>query len=161
MRGKWWSAVGLVAMVACGGSGGTGPDAPSVVVPGVSPDLLFCVDEANRYRAIAGAAPLVRSEALELYAAQAARVDGTAREGHRHFRLTGGGGGLVFAENEIPWWPLSTYRTVREVIRVGFAFFWEERPSGGHYRNLVGPYREIGCGVFQQDGLVTVVVAFR
>ncbi len=155
------SVVVLLVLAACGGGeSGTAPGVPSVVVPGVSPDLLFCVEEANRYRALAGVALLVRSEALASYAAQAAQVDGTAREGHRHFRLTAGGGGLVLAENEIPWWPLSTYRTVREVIRTGFAFFWGEGPSGGHYRNLLGPYREIGCGVYQGDGLVTVVVAF-
>jgi len=65
------------------------------------------------------------------------------------------------AENELPWWPLNWFGTVRELIRAGFAAFWDEGPSGGHYRNLMGPYREIGCGIHEESGLVTVVVAFR
>lgn len=164
MRGRrWWCVTGVLVLLACDGDGaGTSPEAPSTIAaPSVSADLVFCVDEANRYRARVGAAPLARSAALESYAAQAARVDGTAREGHRHFRLTGGGGGLVLAENELPWWPLNWFGTVRELIRAGFAAFWDEGPSGGHYRNLMGPYREIGCGIHEESGLVTVVVAFR
>ena len=38
---------------------------------------------------------------------------------------------------------------------------WAEGRGGGHYDNLAGRYTQVGCGVFVQTDLVTVVQAFR
>ena len=123
-------------------------------------DLVYCVSETNRYRATVGAPALVRSAALEAYAAEGARIDGTAHDAHSHFKSTNGGG-VAFAENELPWWPLGQFRAVQEVMRQGIAQMWAEGPGGAHYENIRGPYAQIGCGVFIQNGEITVVQDFR
>ena len=38
---------------------------------------------------------------------------------------------------------------------------WAEGRGGGHYDNLAGRYTQVGCGVFVDGDLVTVVQAFR
>jgi hypothetical protein len=68
---------------------------------------------------------------------------------------------MAVAENELPWWPLGRFRTVQDVMRQGIAEMWAEGPGGGHYENLKGPYTEMGCGVFIQNGEITVVQDFR
>ena len=69
-----------------------GGASPADAVDEDSADLVFCVDETNRYRATRSRPPLARSAALEAYAAEGAQVDGTAHSAHRHFSQTGGGG---------------------------------------------------------------------
>ena len=123
-------------------------------------DLTFCVQETNRHRATVGLSALSQSAALEAYAATGARVDGSAHAGHSHFNSTEGGG-VAMAENAIPWWPLTDYQTVQEVMRQGFAEMWAEGPSGIHYKIITGPYTQLGCGVFINNGEVTVVQDFR
>jgi len=123
-------------------------------------DLDFCVAETNAYRASVGRPALLRSPALESYAAAAAPHDGSSRTVHQYFHRTRGGG-VAFAENQIPWWPLTQYGSVREVIRQGMAMMWAEGRGGGHYENIVGRYSEVGCGVFLDGPHVTVVQAFR
>src|SRR5262245_55615185 len=54
--------------------------------------LAFCADQTNRYRASIGRPPLVRSEALENFAAQAAEHDAGVRTAHQHFTNTNGAG---------------------------------------------------------------------
>jgi hypothetical protein len=123
-------------------------------------DLDFCVARTNEYRSSIGRPALMRSAVLESYAAAAAPHDGSARAVHLYFHKTRGGG-VAFAENQIPWWPLPQYGSVREVIRQGLEMMWAEGRGGGHYENIVGGYREVGCGVFVDGPRVTVVQAFR
>jgi hypothetical protein len=123
-------------------------------------ELQYCVDQTNAYRGTVGRAPLARSVALETYAAKSARVDAASRVPHQHFAKTNGGG-ISFAENLIPWWPLERYRTIHEIIKRGLAGMWAEGPKGGHYRNIAGRYAEIGCGIYSDGERVTVVQEFR
>jgi hypothetical protein len=125
-----------------------------------APELEFCAAQTNEYRASIGRPALVRSAVLEAYAAAAAPHDGSARRVHRYFRKTRGGG-VAFAENQIPWWPLPRFGSVREIIRNGLAMMWAEGRGGGHYDNLAGQFTQVGCGVFVDRGKVTVVQAFR
>ncbi len=123
-------------------------------------DVRFCVDQTNQYRATLGLSALKRSAALEAYALTSARVDAKSRVPHQYFEKTDGGG-IAMAENLIPWWPLERYGTVHEIIRRGLAGMWAEGPRGGHYRNIVGRYTEIGCGIYSDGTRVTVVQEFR
>jgi hypothetical protein len=156
------------ALSDCGGSSstpsnsGTNPSSPTPTLPtGVTAaDLAFCVQETNRYRAMVGDRSVTESAALEAYAADGARIDATAQTSHLHFTSTNGGG-VAIAENEIPWWPLASFGTVQAVMQQGLAAMWAEGPSGIHYRNLVGPYTETGCGVYLANGEVTVAQDFR
>ena len=149
-----------VRAVAAGPSPAVKPrtPAPSAVV--FAGDLDFCVAETNGYRASIRRPALARSAVLEAYAAAAAPHDGSARAVHQYFHKTSGGG-VAFAENQIPWWPLPQYGSVREVMRQGIAMMWAEGRGGGHYENIVGRYTEVGCGVFIDGPHVTVVQAFR
>ena len=124
-------------------------------------EVAFCVEETNRYRASVGLPAVTRSATLETYAIEAARADARARTPHHHARTTNHGNGTARAENEILWWPLSTYKSVRNVIAGGLEDMWKQGADGAHYRNLVGPYTEVGCGIFVQGDEVTVVQAFR
>jgi hypothetical protein len=123
-------------------------------------ELDYCVAQTNDYRASVGRPALLRSRSLEAYAAAAAPHDGSARAVHRYFRRTRGGG-VAFAENLIPWWPLPRFGSVREIIRTGLAMMWAEGRGGGHYDNMVGQFSQVGCGVFVDADHVTVVQAFR
>jgi hypothetical protein len=38
---------------------------------------------------------------------------------------------------------------------------WAEGASGGHYQNMVASFGGLGCGVFVQGPLVTIVQEFR
>lgn len=120
-------------------------------------EVAFCADEINRYRASIGRRPLSRSDALETFAAAAARNDGTAYIAHQHFRATNGDG-TAKAETEIPWW---RGFPVAAVIQKGLAQMWQVGPQGSHYETLAGPYSEVGCGVFVNGSEVTVSQDFR
>jgi hypothetical protein len=120
-------------------------------------ELAFCRDEINRYRASASRPPLARSQALEDFATRGAEIDHTVRIPHHHFTMTNGGG-TAAAETEILWWRGGTVRTV---IQQGLAQMWQAGGQGTHYKVLVGPYTEVGCGLFINDGEVTVVQDFR
>jgi hypothetical protein len=144
----------VIAAPACNLSSVSGPTSDA---EGLAAELSFCRDEVNRYRATIGRPPLTRSQALEDFAARGAETDGLARVAHHHFSITNGGG-TATAETEILWWRSTTVRTV---IRDGLAQMWQVGPQGDHYRILAGPYSEVGCGVFVNDGEVTVVQDFR
>ena len=132
---------------------GTAPSVPD-------DDLAFCVAETNRYRARHGKPPLRRSAELEAYAATSAREDTAARRAHKHFDDTRGGN-LAFAENEC----LSSYGwsldfaggSVRKAIIKCLRTFYDEGPGGGHYENMVGEYRTLGCAVQVTGGGVSIV----
>jgi hypothetical protein len=120
----------------------------------------LCVEVTNRFRATVNAAPLAASPALERYAAEAAAEDGRAHRAHRRFHRTRGGG-IASAENVVPWWPLSNFESVAGVVIGGLGMMWDEGPRGDHRRNMEGPFREVGCGIFVDGDEVTVVQAFR
>ena len=144
-------------VAACGGGN---PTLPAPASERYAAEVTFCVDQTNEYRASAGRPALARSAALESYAAAAAGSDGRARVAHQYFERTNGGG-IARAENLVPWWPLSSFVDVRNVVRQGLAKMWREGPSGVHYQNIVGAYSQIGCGVLVNGDEVTVVQAFR
>lgn len=141
------------------------PTAPSSTpepgMPAYSAEAGLCVEQTNRYRAMAGRGPLDRSAALEEYAALAARTDGLAHVAHQHARQTNLGNGTSRAENAILWWSLQYYGSVGQIIRGGLADMWSQGAGGTHYKNLVGTFTEVGCGVFVNGDEVTVVQAFR
>lgn len=156
----------LVVIVAAGCRGPlSSPTAPGSTgdpgSPAFSAEVSLCVDQTNTYRATVGRSPLRRSEALEGYATAAARTDGLAHVAHQHARQTNLGNGLSRAENAILWWSLRYYGTVQRVVRLGLADMWQQGDGGAHYRNLVGNFTEVGCGIFVNGDEVTVVQAFR
>ena len=97
---------------------------------------------------------------LEAFAVRAAANDGLAHVGHQYFKLTNGGG-VSRAENAIPWWSLRRIGSVRAALDEGLQMMWDEGPRGAHYMNMAGPYTQIGCGIFVNDGEVTIVQEFR
>jgi len=115
------------------------------------------VAETNRYRAALRLPALTQSSALETYAVAGAREDGLSHVAHQHFRSTNGGG-MAYAENEIPWWASTS---VHSVIQEGLGMMWAEGPGGGHYENMRGPYTQLGCGVFVNGNEITVVQDYR
>ena len=142
------------------GSSPTTPLAPTAGNPDAStnldPELTFCVTETNRYRATLGFAALTRSTALEAYAAVGAREDGLAQVPHQHFKSTNGGG-IASAENEMN----GSNQSLHGLIERGLAGMWAEGPGGGHYENMRGRYSQLGCGVFVNGNVITVVQDFR
>lgn len=150
-----WVAVALTTALGCGKS----PTEPSPPVDPYAADRAYCLTETNRYRSMAGAAAVSRSAALDAYADTAARADGTSGTPHGYTNANTPAG--RWAENEILRLRLSDFGSVQGVIRAGFAFFWNEGPSGGHYRNMTGAYSQVGCGIFVNGNDVTVVQHFR
>lgn len=160
--------VGLLALVllAAGCRGPlSSPAAPGSTgdpgAPAFTAEVGLCADQTNTYRASVGLAPLRRSDVLETYATVAARTDGLAHIAHQYARQTNMGNGTSRAENAILWWSLRYYGSVQRVVRLGLADMWKQGEGGAHYRNLVGHYTEVGCGIFANGDEVTVVQAFR
>jgi hypothetical protein len=151
--------VGLIAglAVSCGRGAPSSPSPSTGSTVNLSANLSYCVDEVNRYRASAGRPPLARSAQLDAFAAQAAQNDGLSHQPHHWFATTNGGG-LSTAENEILWW--QGYG-VHSVIEQGLEQMWDGRPNGEHYDNMVGPYSQVGCGIFVNGSEVTVAQDFR
>ena len=130
---------------------------PSAIAAAVA----ACVDQVNSLRASVGDPPLNRSSRIEAFSTEAARVDGEAHQAHKHFIETNGGYGTALAENVIPWWKVSDYGSISNIVRKGVTLMWEEGPSGYHYVNMRGGYSEIGCGIAVINGEVTVSQDFR
>jgi uncharacterized protein YkwD len=161
-----FSAVGfLLILLPLGARFGTSsspsPDPAADTTATYEAERALCVSITNAYRASAGRTALTRTERLETYAAEAARHDGMLRQAHQYVNATNFGNGLVRAENELLWWPLSTYGTVRRIVEEGLAQMWNEAPGGSHRGNILGDYTEVGCGVFVNNGDVTLAQAFR
>jgi hypothetical protein len=134
----------------------TGSSAPQGTATGAANDQQYCVDVINQYRARTGLAPLQRSSALEQFATEGARYNASAGP-HAYFSMQGGGG-VAWAENEIPGWQMQG--SVRDVIQQGTDMMYNEGPGGGHHDNIVGNYRSVGCGIHQQFGQVWVIQDF-
>lgn len=134
----------------------TSNSAPSVTAA----DLAFCVSDINRYRAQVNRPPLAQSAALETYAAASAQADTASGMPHSHFAGSNGGG-VATAENELLMLDRQLAPTVQEAMHTATAIFLAEGPGGGHYEHIVGPYTQVGCGVFVTTAAVTVVQDFR
>ncbi len=133
---------------------------PAEAAPADNDEQQFCVDETNRYRALHQKPPVARSSALETCAAAAAANDAAKQRPHDHFMATSGCD-LAFAENEIPWWPAEYAGSLHEIIRQGLAQMYAEGPGGGHYENMLGDYTELGCGILESGGTITIVQDYR
>ena len=158
-------ALAGVSALAAGCEGMKNPFAATSSTSSGSTDIFadagFCVDEINRLRGTVGAAPLLRDDTVEAFSNDAARVDGDAHEVHKYFRETVGGNGIARAENEIPWWSLSDWGSVRTIVKRGLAQEWAEGPGGGHYDNMTGAYTAVACGIAIKNGEVTITQDFR
>ena len=155
---------GLIAALlsGCGTSTPSGPSGTATMGPvaatgATAADLAFCVTETNRYRAMVPVSPVTVSAALEAFAAEGARIDAQSSTPHAHFNDTPN---VARAENEVHRVRLATFGTVRDAIEQTLASYWNEGPSGGHYKNLTGPYSLIGCGVTIRNGELTFVQDF-
>jgi cysteine-rich secretory family protein len=134
-----------------GDGGGALPDTSAA-----ASDLVFCVDETNRYRVMDNHGTIAHSQALEDYANVGAQLDTEQGQPHYHFSTTGGGG-IAFAENECPSFLGWTVQgTVRDTIAACVKMFYDEGPGGGHYDNMMGNYGGLGCGVYVQGGGITI-----
>lgn len=133
------------------------PTSPGSTSVSMAAELAFCSEETNRYRASVGLSPLTRSEALEDFAAKAAEHDAHVRVAHQLFAMTNGAG-VSQAETEVLWW--KGYAT-QSVVQKGLAQMWRVGPGGEHYEIMAGPYSQIGCGIFIENGEVTVTQDFR
>ena len=153
------SATGSPLSASANANGSAEPAAatPSVMTSPSAADLIYCADMTNRYRASIGLGPLVRSAALEDFAAQAASIDAVAHSAHTHFAATGGNG-ISSAETEILWW---RGFSVPAVIQRGLAEMWKVGPGGEHYDIMVGAFSEIGCGIAINGLEVTVTQDFK
>jgi hypothetical protein len=123
-------------------------------------DLVFCVQDINAFRATVGRPPLSEYVPLEAFAGLSAQEDADAGTAHSHFNATNGGG-VASAENELLTAAFNQSSTVQAAMHGADAIFIAEGPSGDHYKNLVGPYAQVGCGVFIANGAITVVQDFR
>jgi hypothetical protein len=56
---------------------------------------------------------------------------------------------------------VSDYDSIQTVVRKGLTMMWEDGPGGHHYVNMRGKYREMGCGIADLNGEVTVSQDFR
>jgi hypothetical protein len=131
--------------------------AAGAVVLSALDDRQYCVDVINQFRASRLLPPLVRSPALEQFAAEGAMFNVLAGP-HGYFSSNFGRGGAM-AENEVPGWQLSG--SVRDVIFQGNQAMWNEGPGGGHYENMASlQYTQVGCGIHQTGGRVWVVMDF-
>ena len=139
----------LLASACTGDDGGTGQ-------PGDTSAHKFCVDETNRYRAMKGKPAETRSTQLETYADTGAMVDFSGQP-HQHFSSTGGGG-IATAENECPHWNLQMAGgDMNMLVAQCIAAFFSEGPGGGHYENMMSGRTQLGCGIFESNGSVTIV----
>ena len=116
----------------------------------------FCVEETNRLRNTKGKPDVVRNDALEDYANTGAMIDFNGTP-HQHFSSTQGGG-IAFAENECPRWPVQGDMTA--VVTSCIDAFFSEGPGGGHYENMMGNYGTLGCGIYESGGRVTIIQDF-
>ena len=148
----------ILALVVAGCGGSKSPTTPSTGGDASVPDLIFCVDETNRYRTLAGVLLLTRSTQIEAFATAAAFLDSQTKTPHGYYLLHDPGPG---AENEVIDWSIDFFGSVRTLMEQAIASYWKEGPNGPHYRNLTGPYASMGCGVKITGGLVTFVQDFR
>jgi hypothetical protein len=159
------AVIAVIAALVGSACGPAFPNAPSTSASSSSPtataaDLAFCVADINGYRAQANRPPLAESMALETFAAAGAQTDAASGVPHAHFTASNGAG-IATAENEFLTADRQLFPTTQDAMHGASALFWAEGPTGSHYQTLVGPYSQVGCGVFVANGAVTVVQDYR
>ncbi|HEU4612615.1 MAG TPA: CAP domain-containing protein [Kofleriaceae bacterium] len=149
----------VASLAACGGDDGGGGGGGGGDGGGSTAAHAFCVSETNRYRTQNGKPEVAYSAELEAYANEGAMVDFFSTDAHQHFKETSGGG-IAFAENECPQqgnWRVPGDGDISAVVGDCVAAFYSEGPQGGHYKNMMGPYAKLGCGIYMSDGKITIV----
>ena len=105
---------------------------------------------------------MTRSTTLEAFGLEGAIEDGASAVPHQHFDRTHGGDGTAFAENELHRVSFVFFGSIQNAMRLMMDAFYSEGPSGGHYRNLMGTFTQVGCGVFlASTGELTITQEFR
>ena len=124
-------------------------------------DLAYCVEVTNRYRASLRLDPLGRSTEAEGYAAASAQDDHARRTAH--YRSSGRNRPPgAFAENEALRWPFEQAGgSARTFIDRALAMMWAEGRGGGHYENIRGKWRVLGCGLYADKSRITLAQHFR
>jgi hypothetical protein len=121
----------------------------------------LCIDDVNMYRSMEGLDPVERSSELQAYASEGAEVD-FGSVPFMHFGTDGGG--VAAAEDQCPQqdgWTVDAGEDQKTLVSQCVRSFYEEGPgTGGHYEILLGPYTRAGCGIFQQDTMITIIVDF-
>jgi hypothetical protein len=151
-------AIAAASLAGCGHGMPSGPSPANLQNGGTAADLAFCASETNRYRAMAGRPALTESPSVEAFAAAAAQADSQTGIPHSYYYTHAQG---FAAENEALDWSLAQLRSVHNGIAQAINSFWSEGSGGGHYENLVGPYTQLGCGLFVSGPLITIVQDFR
>jgi uncharacterized protein YkwD len=151
-----------VSSASAGSNSGTTSGGGSASLPRpTTADLIFCVDETNRYRAMRNRPTLSRSTTLEAFAADGARNDGLSNVPHQHVSTTPMPRSGPWGENEVLRWPYNLSPTVQGIIAQAIASFYAEGPGGGHYENVVGPFAQLGCGVYVDNNGMTIIQDFQ
>lgn len=159
MRRRWW----LLCLLAwsCGPNTPSTPTATVATSTATAADLAFCIQDTNALRARVGAAPVLRDTTLEAFAADGARLDAASGVIHQHFQLSGPSLPGNRYENEILNIDAASLGTIQAAMHAMNNLWFAEGPSGGHYQNTLGPQVRLGCGVFLQKGLITIVQDFQ
>ena len=144
------------SLVACCSNNPSSPSPAKLSNGGTTADLTFCVTETNRYRAMVSRTALTESASVEDFAAAAAQSDTQSGIPHGYYNAHSPG---FSAENEAPEWPVTS--SIQNTIAAAIAAFWSEGPGGAHYQNLIGPYTQLGCGLFVIGQSVTIVQDYR
>ncbi len=144
----------LVIAACGGGTGSGGPDAATAADDAYQ----LCLDKTNQLRATVGKPALTHSAALEDYSNASAHYDfDNPSPPHAHFMMKPVGGGISFAENECPHWDLSFGGgDEKGLVSACLDAFWSEGPGGGHYDNMTGPYKTLGCGLYHSGTDYTI-----
>ncbi len=66
-----------------------------------------------------------------------------------------------WGENEVVRWPYNLSPTVQSIIAQAIASFYGEGPGGGHYENIVGPFTQLGCGIYVDTNGMTIIQDFH
>ena len=81
----------------------------------------------------------------------------------QHIRLRAAHG-IAFAENEclsFQGWTLDyAGGSVRAALKKCLQAFYDEGPGGGHYENMMGKYKTLGCAVHVDGSGVSIVQDF-
>lgn len=121
-----------------------------------------CLDTLNALRASIGKPKLAWSKSLEAFADQGARYDARTGQAHSHFSAYSKSAVPSDAENELPGWPLKNYKSMIGVVQAGTKMMWDEGPGGGHYDNIAGDQKEVGCGIYTTpQGAAWVIHDFK
>ena len=147
-----------------GGSNGTSGNTPGGNSPsaGYAEEKKLCLDLANRFRQKEGKSALSWSTELENFADKAAASDQRGGRGaHQYVGAAWARGDMTSnAENALPNYPANN---IKQSITDGSKqMFEDEKPTnGGHYRNVIGNFTKMGCGISVSGDKVWVTQEFK